>query len=223
MATSTFAGSSFTFGKPFAWLCLHLLLRFSTSLPLSTSCFITFLCSSSHPLAAVFWFTCLVTLAPLRPVASLSWSGTILLAFASVFAFIPATFNSMAVLLPHVTPLGLDSVDYAFVTLRPSTPFLATHQRGVTAFIAHLVDRVGWFDGPGTTRTGHAAIEAPNRSKIGTVFNFYALPPKNYRELTKLKVLTLCNICSQARNFLCHHLSWKHSVSVCASRSYPSS
>jgi len=177
MATSTFAGSSFTFGKPFAWLCLHLLLRFSTSLPLSTSCFITFLCSSSHPLAAVFWFTCLVTLAPLRPVASLSWSGTILLAFASVFAFIPATFNSMAVLLPHVTPLGLDSVDYAFVTLRPSTPFLATHQRGVTAFIAHLVDRVSWFDGPGTTRTGHAAIEAPNRSKIGTVFNFYALPP----------------------------------------------
>ena len=61
---------------------------------------------------------------------------------------------------------------------------MAPHERGVTAFIAHLVDRVDWSDGPATTRPGEATIEAPNRSKIGTVFNFYALSPKDDRELT---------------------------------------
>ena len=58
-------------------------------------------------------------MAPLRPVASLAWGGAIhwILAFAVVFAFILTTCDAMAVSLPHVTPLGLDSVDYAFVTL----------------------------------------------------------------------------------------------------------
>ena len=122
-------------------------------------------------------------MAPLRPVASLAWGGAIhwILAFAGVFAFILTTCDAMAVSLPHVTPLGLDSVDYAFVTLRPRTPFLATHQRGVSTLIAHLVDRVGWFDSPGAPWTGKAAIKAPDLFKIllkiRTIFNFYALPP----------------------------------------------
>ena len=155
--TASTSTTSVAHGKPIACLCLHLLLRFSTCRPLSTSSFFLTLPSSSFlSFTAAFLFTRFVTMTPLRPFGAFlfmaAWGASIAF-IASIFAFIPATSNSLPVSLPHVAPLGLDSVVYAFVTLRPGTPFLATHQRGVSAFIAHLVDWVDWLNVPATSRS----------------------------------------------------------------------